>query len=125
VDEYQPCIRINRTNGVQGEQVFGAFQHPAWPRFVLELQELQEALVKPVAGQVTDDIRVEPVAIGRNVIVRIEAQAAKHVGGDFTALLRRGCLHRVQGAEFRRQPLERFQLARDLGDALSLGSGDG
>ena len=52
VDEYQPCIRIDRSDRLQREQVLGAFQHPAWPRAILVLQELQEALVKPVGGKI-------------------------------------------------------------------------
>ena len=94
-----------------------AFQHPARIgtlrpfRAALVLQMLQETLVENI--RIHMPRRVQPFPVRRHMVVRIEAQAAEHVGGNFAAFLRHVGFQRVQGAEFRRQPFEAAQLAID------------
>jgi len=71
VHEDNARIRVDRAKRGECENVVGTFQHPlpAIGRLVLEM--LQEALVKPVGVEVAGGI--EPAAIARNRVGRIEA----------------------------------------------------
>ena len=71
--------------------------------------------MKLIRRQMPPHVSVEPPPVGRHVIIGIEAQAAKHVRGDFAAFLRRGRVQRMQCAEFRCEPLEHAQLPGDTG----------
>src|SRR5215472_19251538 len=104
VDKHQARIRIHRAKRAKGKDVIGAFEHPVSGDARLMLQVLQEALVKTIGVEVSSFI--EPAAIARNMIGRIETQAREHMRGDLRALLRRGGIDRVHAPKLRRQHAE-------------------
>src|SRR6516164_5186647 len=75
------------------------------------LQVLQEALVKPIGVEMSSFI--EPAAIARNMVGRIEAQAGKDVCRDLRTLLRRRSIDRMHAPEVRREHAEHTQLPGD------------
>ena len=89
----------------------GAFEYPVSGSPRLMLQVLQEALVKTIGVEMSG--LVEPAAIARNMIGRIEAQAREHMSRDLGAFLRRRGIDRVHALEFRREHAEHAQLPGD------------
>src|ERR1700721_2879274 len=101
--EYQPGIRIDGADCGEREQVVGAFHHPSphapiprgliVPRLIvpglivtgLMLQMLEKSLVECIGWQMT--VAVQPPAIRRDTVRRVETQAAEDMRGDLAALL--------------------------------------
>ena len=80
MDKHDTRIRIDRSKRVEGKDVVWTFEHPASGETRLILQMLQEALVKPIGDEVSGF--VEPTALTRNMVGRIEAQAGKNMRRD-------------------------------------------
>ena len=84
MNEHEPRIGILGPDRIQREQMFGAFHDPA-PARRLVLQMLQETTVELVGRRVAGP--VHPVPVGRDLVGRVEAQAAEDMRGDLAALL--------------------------------------
>src|SRR4029078_3296303 len=83
--EHESRIRVDGADGIEGEQVLGTFHNPP-PAAFLMLQVLKKTLVEQIGRQIAS--LIQPAAVGRYPIRRIEAQAAEHMRGDLAALLR-------------------------------------
>ncbi len=84
--------------------MFGTLEHPTPITARLVLDMLQKALVKPIGLEMSGF--VEPTAITRNAVSRVEAQAGKDMRRDFGAFLRRAGVDRVHAAKIRREETE-------------------
>ena len=94
----------------QCEYVIGAFQDPT-PSSVSMLQMAQKPLVKAISRTVPSAI--DPFAIGRDVVGRIETIAREQMSGDFGAFLRRVGAQVVNSGKLRRHSRKAGQLPRD------------
>ena len=102
--EDEARIGINFADRIECEDVIGAFQHPALSRLPVAREMLEEAAMKAIGF--ADGRRLEPGAIGRHVMRRVEAQAGEDMRGDLAAFLRRrrassGCIASKSGARQR------------------------
>src|SRR5271166_6789867 len=111
MDEYDARIRIDRAERAEGKDVVGTFEHPAPSNRCLMLQVLQEALVKPIGVEVSG--LIEPTAISRNTICRVEAQAGEDVRCNLGTFLRRRGIDRMHAPKLWRQHAEHAQLPGD------------
>src|SRR5712671_3057166 len=102
--EYQPGMRINRPDCGKGKDMVGTFKHPTPNTARLVLEVLQKALVKPISLEMSGF--VEPTAIARNAVSRVEAQTGKDMRRDFGAFLRRARIDRVHAAKVWREETE-------------------
>src|ERR1700756_5698046 len=71
--EHQTSIRIYRADRVEGEDMIGTLEHPAPIADRLVLKVLKKTFVKAIGLQMSG--LVEPMAVARDMIGRIEAQA--------------------------------------------------
>src|SRR5215813_5379482 len=85
VHKNDACIRIDSAKGGERKYVVGAFEHPLTAIRGLVLEVPQQSLVKPVGVEVPS--LVEPAAIARDMVGRIEAQAGKDMRCDLGAFL--------------------------------------
>src|ERR1700751_3473204 len=102
--EHQASIRIYRADRGKGEDVVGTFEHPAPIADRLVLEVLQKAFVKSIGVEMA--VVVEPMAVARNTVGRVEPQAGKDVCGDLGAFLRRARADRVHTAKIRSEQAE-------------------
>src|SRR6516162_326010 len=110
--EHQTSIRVYCADRGEGEDMVRTFEHPAPIADRLVLKVLKKAFMKAIGVQMPG--LVEPMAVARDTIGRIEAQASEDVRGDLGAFLRRDSVDRVHAAKIRREQTEQAQLARDL-----------
>jgi len=98
--EHQPGVGIDGSDRPQREYVLGAFQHPAVRGTVLYCKWLRNRRWND-SRQMPRHVGVQPAAVRRDVVIRVEPQAAKHMRGDLAAFLRGLRLQRMQCAELR------------------------
>ena len=111
-------IRIDLLDLIEREDVVGAFQHPTVVRFAASIEIFEEVAVEAIGFEMPG--RVEPCAIGRHMMRRIEAQAGEDMCVDLAAFLRRSRRDRVHRSKIRRESAKGFELAIDLADRACL-----
>src|SRR5579885_3390714 len=91
--KHKAGIRVHLPERVHRENMVRTLEHPS-AFAALMLQMLEETLMETVRLQMP--LPVEPLLIGWDVVGGVEAQASKHVSGDFNTLLRRPRIERMQ-----------------------------